>query len=168
MGLFSSLFPKRGTVAPNDINIDFHNRKIVLNGKAIDIMCHMSVIEDILGKPRVNKTRSGNSVMTYDKYGIMFYTKGNNVMFCIEIRTDPDEQRRKLDPKKCFCGTITIEGQQWEEFMYNGENVGFGRRRVCDGISYIAEYSDGKFGDMIGFHGAYYSISVELATLEND
>lgn len=165
---FWGLFAEKTKLKAEEILINFCGGKIELNGKKFDYPCHLSVIKEVLGKSRVHRTRSGNNIYTYDEYGLMFYTKGNNVMFCIEVRAKSDEQRRKFDPKNAFCGTMTIEGQQWEEFMSDGEDVDFGRRRVFDGTSYIAEFADGKFGDYIDCHGAYYSLSVELATFDDD
>lgn len=162
---FWSLF-KKPKLKAEDISIKLFDGKMELNGKLFDVPCHMSVIMEVLGKPKTNNTRSGNLIYTYDDYGIMFYTKGNNVMFCIEVKSNPNERRRKFDPKNAFCGTLIIEGQQWEEFVSEGEDVDFGRRRVCDGTAYIAEYANGEFGDSKGIHGAYYSLSAELATFK--
>ena len=162
MGLFD-FFGKKPKIAPEDLRIDISENKMIINGKSVDIPCHLSVLTEIFGKPRkfVGKHRE-NINFIWDAFGINCYTKGNRVVYCIGVKANFGDIKCKTDPKSTFKGVLTIAGEDWEETMLAGEDLEVGRRRVYHGYSLFAEYADMENGDKNGCRGAYSGIEVQL------
>ncbi len=158
--LFGGGKPK---IKPEDLVIDITDSKITVNGKSVDIPCHLSLLEDMLGKPRKFVGKNSHINFTWDNLGMYCYTLGNNVVYCIAVKVNIGNFATKFYPKSTFKGSLTIFGEQWEEFMYEGENVeDFFRRRVLNGISVVSEYIDIEVLDKNGPHGAYEGVEIEL------
>ncbi|MGN0670958.1 MAG: hypothetical protein ACI4JZ_10455, partial [Oscillospiraceae bacterium] len=79
MGFFGKLFGgKKPKINSRELVLDIAESKLIVNGKPVDIPCHLSVLTNIFGKPRkfVGKNRE-NINFTWDNLGIYCYTKGN-------------------------------------------------------------------------------------------
>lgn len=158
--LFGGGKPK---ISPEELVIDITDSKLTINGKSVDVPCHLSVLRDILGKPRKFVGKNSHINFTWDALGLCCYTLGNNVVYCISIEVNKGGFSTKYDPKRTFKGSLTIFGEQWEEFMYEGENVeDYFRKRVLNGISVVSEYKDFEVLDKNGPHGAYSGVEIEL------
>lgn len=159
--LFGGSKPK---IAPEDLVIDVTDNKITINGNFVDIPCHLSVLVDILGRPRKTVGRkAGNVNFTWDALGICCYTKGNGVVYCIGVKVNVGGIDTDTEPRSTFKGRLTIFGEQWEEFMYAGEDMDeIFRQRVTDGLSIVSEYRDFEILDKNGPHGAYSGVEIEL------
>lgn len=164
MGFFGNLFGgKKPKINAGELVFDVTGEKLIINGKAVDIPCHLSVLTGVFGKPRkfVGK-KHGNVNFTWDNLGIYCYTKGNNVVYCIAAKVKRGDIQTSYDPKTLFAGKLTVGGEPWEEFMASGEDMEVGRRRQYLGLSLFSEYADMENGDKNGCHGAYSGVEFQL------
>ncbi len=162
-GFFKNLSDGKPKIKPEDLIIDITDTKLTINGKSVDIPCHLSVLEDMLGKPRKFVGKNSHINFTWDGLGLYCYTLGNNVVYCIAVKVNKSDFTTKYDPKDAFKGRLTIFGEQWEEFMYAGEDMdGIFRQRVTNGLSIVSEYRDFEVLDKNDPHGAYSGIEIEL------
>lgn len=164
MGLFANLFGrKKPKINAQELVLEITEGKLIVNGKAVDIPCHLSVLTNIFGKPRkfVGK-KHGNVNFTWDNLGIYCYTKGNSVVYCFGVKVNCGGISTDLDPKTTFKGTLTIGGEPWEEFMAGGEDMEVARQRKYCGYSLFSEYADMDNGDKNGCHGAYSGVEIQL------
>ena len=164
MGLFANLFGrKKPKINAQELVLEITEGKLIVNGKAVDIPCHLSVLTNIFGKPRkfVGK-KHGNVNFTWDNLGIYCYTKGNSVVYCFGVKVNCGGISTDLDPKTTFKGTLTIGGEPWEEFMAGGEDMEVARQRDFCGYSLFSEYADMDNGDKNGCHGAYSGVEIQL------
>ncbi len=164
--LFKNLFGgnKKQSINAEKIIIDITDTVISINGKDIDIPCHLNSMIEMFGKPRRSASKSGNVIFTWDNIGIFCYTKGNNVINCIAVKVkENDDMKLPFDPKKLFKGALTICGNDWEQTMFNGEdNDGFFKKREIGTLSIVAEYADFENGDKDGYKGAYSGVEISL------
>lgn len=158
---FIDLFAKKPAVNTDNLVVNISDGKITVNGLTISIPCHMSAVRKILGKPRVCRTKSKNIIHTYDKLGIYFYTKGNSVVKCVELKTKETTRNRKHEPKQVYKGILTIEGEPWEEYMSSGENTGITRCHKYELYKIHAVYADQSDNEN-NIHEAYSSLSIEI------
>lgn len=167
MGLgefFRGIFTKKSSeINADELVFEVNESGIAINGKKVDVPCHLSVMTDLLGKPRrfVGENRE-NVNFTWDNLGICCYTKGNNVVYCVGVKANIGEIATKYDPKKLFSGRLTICGEPWEKAMSGGEDCEFGRRLVYGEYSLFSEYTDMEIGDKNGCHGAYSGVEIQL------
>lgn len=164
MGLFANLFGRKNPkINAQELVLEITEGKLIVNGKAVDIPCHLSVLTNIFGKPRkfVGK-KHGNVNFTWDNLGIYCYTKGNSVVYCFGVKVNCGGISTDLDPKTTFKGTLTIGGEPWEEFMAGGEDMEVARQRKYCGYSLFSEYADMDNGDKNGCHGAYSGVEIQL------
>ena len=82
---FRNLFGKKPKIDPEDLVIDITDSNMTINGKTVDIPCHLSVLENMLGKPREFVGKNSHINLTWDDLGLYCYTLGNNVVYCIAI-----------------------------------------------------------------------------------
>lgn len=169
MGFFGKLFGgKKPKINAEELVLDITEDKLFVNGKAVDIPCHISVLTNIFGKPRkfVGKNRE-NINFTWDNLGIYCYTKGNSVVYCIGVKVNCGDISTDLDPKNTFTGTLTIGGEPWEEFMASGEDMEVARQKNYCGYSLFSEYADMENGDKNGYRGAYSGVEFQLSFERN-
>lgn len=154
---------KKPKINAGELVLDVTGEKLIINDKPVDIPCHLSVLTGIFGKPRkfVGKNRE-NINFTWDNLGIFCYTKGNSVVYCIGVKVSRGDISTDFDPENTFVGTLTIDGEPWEEFIASGEDMEVGRRRQYLGLSLFSEYADMENGDKNGCHGAYSSVEFQL------
>ena len=164
MGFFDTLFGgKKPKINAQELVLDITEGKLIVNGKAVDIPCHLSVLTNIFGKPRkFGGKKHGNVKFTWDNLGIYCYTKGNSVVYCFGVKVNCGGISTDLDPKTTFKGTLKIGGEPWEEFMAGGEDFEVARQRDFCGYSLFSEYADMDNGDKNGFHGAYSGVEIQL------
>lgn len=159
--LFGGNKPK---ISSESLVLDVSENKLTVNGKSVDIPCHLSVLTALFGKPRKFVGKSSHVNYTWDDLGLYCYTMGNNVVYCIAVQANPGGYMTKYYPKSPFKGTLTICGEQWEEFMYSGEDMDeIFRRRVFNGLSLVSEYVDCENLDKNGCHGAYSGVEIQLS-----
>ena len=158
-GLFGGSKPK---ITPEELNIDLTQDGITINGKRIDVPCHIDVLIGIFGKPsKTGKKFNGN--YKWDELGLRCYTDSDNkVVKCVGIKTNAGEGDTKHDPTGMYKGVLTIEGEQWEEFMNQGEDVGVARQRDFGVYSLFSEYADFENGDANGCKGAYVGVEISI------
>lgn len=149
---------------PASLFVNITDKQIMVNCTPIDIPCHLDVLKKMLGKPRVTVGKNRENVnFTWDNLGIYCYTKGNNVVYCIGVKVNPGGFKTNTDPRNTFKGSLTICGEQWEEVMYDGEDMdGLFRQRDYLGLSLTSEYADMDAGDKNGSHGAYSGVEIQL------
>ena len=158
--LFGGSKPK---IKSEELNIDLTQDGMTINGRRIDIPCHIDTLIDIFGKPsKTGKKVHGN--YKWDELGLRCYTDSNNkVVSCIGIKTKAGEADTKHDPTGMYKGILTIEGQQWEEFMNQGvDEEGFARQRDFGVYSLFSEYADFENGDQNGYKGAYVGVEISI------
>ena len=162
-GFFRGLFGKKPELSADGLSFDINESGAVINGKPIDVPCHLSVLTKMFGKPRKFVGKGGENVnYTWDKFGIYCYTKGNGVVYCIAVKMNFGDIRTKYDPKTPFSGILTVCGEPWETAMSGGEDMEVGRRLVFENYSLFAEFTDIDGGDKNGSHGAYSGIEIQL------
>lgn len=167
MGLgefFRGIFAKKSPeINADELVFEANESGIAINGKKVDVPCHLSVMTDLLGKPRrfVGVNRK-NVNFTWDNLGICCYTKGNKVVYCVGVKANIGVVTMRYDPKKLFSGRLTICGEPWEKVMSGGEDLEIGRRLICGEYSLISEYTDMEIGDKNGCHGAYSGVEIQL------
>ena len=169
MGFFGNLFGrKKPIINAQELVLDITEDKLIVNGKAVDIPCHLSVLTNIFGKPRkfVGKNRE-NVNFTWDNLGVYCYTKGNSVVYCFSVKVNRGDIKIDFDPKPLFAGTLTIGGEPWEELMGGGEDREVGRHRDYFGLSLFSEYTDMDNGDKNGYRGAYSGVEFQLSFERN-
>ena len=169
MGFFGNLFGgKKPKINAKELVLDITEDKLVVNGKAVDIPCHLSVLTNIFGKPRKHVGNNRENInFTWDNLGLLCYTNGNSVVNCFSVMVKRGDITTDYDPKILFAGTLTIGGEPWEDFMASGEDTGFGRHRDFFGLSLFSEYTDMDNGDKNGFYGAYSGVEIQHL-LDND
>lgn len=158
------IFGKKSTeINADELVFEVNESGIVINGKNVDIPCHLSVLTKMLGKPRrfVGKN-SENVNFTWDNLGICCYTKGNKVVYCVGVKVNIGVVTMRYDPKKLFSGRLTISGEPWETVMSGGEDLEIGRRLVYGEYSLFSEYASIEKGDKNGCHGAYSGVEIQL------
>ena len=167
MGLgdfFRSLFGgSKPKITSEELNINLTEDGLTINGREINVPCHLDVLTGIFGKPvKTGKKAHGN--YKWDALGLRCYTDSNSkVVTCIGIKTQAGEADTQHDPTGMFKGVLTIEGQQWEEFMNQGvDEEGFARQRDFGPYSLFSEYSDFENGDQNGCHGAYVGVEISI------
>ena len=169
---FKNLFGgnKKSSIDAEKLVVDITETVITINGKDVDVPCHLERLTEMFGKPRRSASKSGNVIFTWDSIGIFCYTKGNNVINCIAVKVkENDDMKLPFDPKKLFKGTLTICGKDWEQTMFEGEdNDGFFRKREIGTLSIVAEYADFETGDSEGCKGAYSGVEVSIPMSLND
>lgn len=164
MGFFGKLFVgKKPKINAEELVLDITEDKLFVNGKAVDIPCHLSVLTNIFGKTRkfVGKYRE-NINFIWDNLGVYCYTKGNSVVYCFSVKVNRGDIKIDFDPKTLFAGTLSIGGEPWEEFMSGGEDMEVARQRDFCGYSLFSEYTDMDNGDKNGCHGAYSGVEIQL------
>lgn len=164
MGFFANLFGgKKPKINARELVLDITEGKLLVNGRAVDIPCHLSVLTKIFGKPRkfIGKNRE-NINFTWDNLGIYCYTKGNSVVYCFAVKVNRGDITTDFEPKNTFTGTLLIGGEPWEEFMSGGEDFEVARQREFCGYSLFSEYTDMENGDKNGCHGAYSGVEIQL------
>ncbi|MGN0678779.1 MAG: hypothetical protein ACI4JS_03860 [Oscillospiraceae bacterium] len=157
--LFGGNKPK---ISSENLVLDVSENKLTVNGKSVDIPCHLSVLTGIFGKPRKFVGKNSHVNYTWDDLGLYCYTMGNNVVYCIAVKVNLARFMTKFYPKCPFKGTLTIFGEQWEEFIYCGEDrYEIYKRRVVNGLALSSEYVDGDNLDRNGCHGAYSVVEIQ-------
>lgn len=126
-----------------DIAID--ENKLTINGVAVDIPTHISVLKKFLGKPRRVAypkdsqrkdplyVRAVNFV--WDKHGVYCLTKNGSVIHTFGILLREGVLRSRHFPRQLFCGSFTICGMSWEEAFkilpyYGKQNPVFKRLEI--------------------------------------
>lgn len=168
---FKNLFggSKKPSIDAEKLVVDITETVITINGKAVDVPCHLQSLSNIFGKPRKFVGKSGNVNFTWDDLGMYCYTKGNNVVHCIAVKANlSDEQNLSFEPKTLFKGTLTICGMPWEEVMHEGDDLEVARQRDIGGLSLFSEYVDFEKGDKDGCKGAYSGVEVSIPMSLND
>lgn len=161
--LLRSLFGgSKAKVKSEELNIDLTQDGITINGRHIDVPCHLDVLKDMLGKP-VKTGRKAHGNYKWDELGLRCYTdSGSSVVSCIGIKTSQGEADTKHDPTGMFRGVLTIEGMPWEEFMYGGVDEEVARQRDFGVYSLFSEYADFAAGDNDGCKGAYVGVEISI------
>lgn len=159
--LFKGLFGGNETKqAPVIRSINITESGLEIDGRQVDILSHISELEEIFGKARATgfKTDSdsrefleelhGKGMVTkrvnytWDELGIYCYTDNGTVASSIGIRLSKDSDVYKYTPKKVFTGTVTIEGRPWFQVISNGEDMEFFRKYEMGALSIVSEYAD--------------------------
>ena len=165
--LFGGSKPK---VKSEELSIDLTEDGMTINGRRIDIPCHLDILKDMLGKPiKTGKKAHGN--YKWDTLGLRCYTNsGNNVVTCIGVKTKAGECDTKHDPTGMFKGVLTINGEPWEEFMSHGVDEEVARQQDFGVYSLFSEYADFEVADTNGCKGAYVGveISIKLSAAQMD
>ncbi len=162
---FKNLFGKKYVCrfAPEQIDINITGDMIIVNDNKIEIPCHLDRLKELFGQPRKFVGVSGNVNYTWDDIGVYCYTKGNNVVFCIAVKSQVNsEMLFAYDPKSMFKGKLSINGENWEQVMHEGADEDVARSRLVDNLSLFAEYVDFEKGDMGGCEGAYTGVEVQI------
>ncbi len=161
--LFSGSKPK---ISSQDLKIDLTENGMTINGRNIDIPCHLDILKELLGKPtKTGKKHHGN--YKWDELGLRCYTNSqSSVVNCIGIKTSAGECDTKHDPECMFKGVLTINGEPWEEFMSHGVDEEVARQRDFGIYSLFSEYTDFEKGDSDGCKGAYVGVEISIHTSE--
>ncbi len=164
MGFFAQLFGrKKCKFSPEALDISITEDTLIINGSRLEIPCHLDMLKSQFGKPRKFDNRQANVIFTWDEIGIYCYTKGNNVVFCLGIKTKPNtEVPFEYDPKSMFKGRLCINGESWERFISAGEDEEVGRCKRTDNLTFFADYADIEKGDADGCENAYSGIEIQL------
>ena len=173
MGFFG-FFGKKPTT-PEKLVIDFSDNKITVNNKIVDIPSHISVLKNLLGKPRKvvrkNKDDAVNPVrinFTWDDLGVYCYAKSSKVVDCIGIRLNAGEICPTHYPKKFFSGNLMIKGMPWFETIRNAapeefeEGVSFFKKSYLGNYSVVAEYVNFEQDDSTRTEKDYTIIEIQL------
>lgn len=163
--LFKNLFGgAKPTIDTSGFTIDVAKNVMSVNGKAVEIPCHIDMLCKTFGKARKFVGENGANVnYTWDDLGLYCYTRGNGIVHCIGIKVNKGDMELKYDPRTLYKGTLTINGMPWEQTMFEGEDMdGFFRKREFDGLSLVSEYVDFDKGDSEGCNGAYSGIEISL------
>ncbi len=162
---FKNLFGgnNKPSIDAEKLVVDITETLITINGKAVDVPCHINALNTMFGKPRKFVGKSGNVNFTWDDIGMYCYTNGNNVVKCIAIKVNKSEELDlKFEPKTLFKGMLTICGKDWEEVMHSGEDMDVARQCDIGGLSLFSEYVDFEKGDKDGCKGAYSGVEVSI------
>lgn len=157
--LFGGSKPK---VKSEELSIDLTEDGMTINGRRIDIPCHLDMLKELLGKPvKTGKKHHGN--YKWDELGLRCYTNsGNNVVTCIGVKTNEGECDTKHDPTGMFKGVLTINGEPWEEFMSHGVDEEVARQQDFGVYSLFSEYADFEVADTNGCKGAYVGVEISI------
>ncbi len=165
MGFFSSLFGrKKSKFRAEELDINVRCGTIIVNDKALALPCLIDSFKEFLGKPRKFDNHSANVIFTWDEFGIYCYTKrGSRVVFCLGVKTKPNaEMPLDYDPESMFKGRLTVNGENWEQVVFSGEDEEVGRSKSIDNLGFFAEYADIEKGDRDGFEGAYSGVEIQI------
>lgn len=173
---------KKKTPAPfsgEQCVVDISENGMTINGTKLDVIVHLDAAERLLGTPRSQKYRTnaenreflegsyGNGMVSnrvnyaWDELGIYCYTMNGKVINCFGFmfRNDP-ELELKHAPKELFRGTLTINGEPWQEAIKRGEDCEVIRELHLGGYLVTAEYAD-PFGEDPS-DGGYNCVEVQI------
>lgn len=149
-----------------NVNINFDNDGIDINGKKIQLPCHIGTLKKLLGEPRVsrftpmeygddedltdeevdmlNADCAGNTVYIWDDLGIFCYTYDYEDVETISIylRDSELEERADIYPQRDFGGRLTILDAPWVSILETGEEFEDSKSIFLGDYSVYGFYAD--------------------------
>lgn len=179
--MFGFLRKKAAAPFPGEqCSVDISSGGMTINDMKLDVLVHLDSAEKLLGTPRAMKFRTsaenrefleethGEGMVsnrvnyTWDDLGIYCYTMNGKVVHCFGFmfRNAP-ELDLKYAPKKMFSGSLTINGEPWQQAVLRGEDCEVLRTLHVGGYCVTAEYADPFAGDKPD-EGGYNCVEVQL------
>ncbi len=148
-----------------NLNINVGHGGIEINGKKIQLPCHIGSLKKILGEPRVsrfapmeygeedltdeevdmlNEDCADNTIYIWDNFGVICYTcDGKNAeTISIYLRDSKLEERADIYPQQNFGGRLTIFDEPWVNALESGEEFEDSKSIVLGDYSVYGFYAD--------------------------